>query len=138
MSGAAPGRGTTTAATGKTRVTARTKGNRAGAGSLARAQGRRADVVVRPVTEETWRDFRALFEARGSPHYCWCGVYKFKNAHLMKGEEKREAMGELVRGGTPIGVLAYAEGGTRPVGWCSIAPRESYVKLARSRTMPRQ
>ena len=33
-------------------------------------------------------------------------------------------------------MLAY-EGGA-PVGWCSIAPRETYVKLARSRTMPRR
>jgi GNAT superfamily N-acetyltransferase len=33
-------------------------------------------------------------------------------------------------------VLAYY--GDEPVGWCSIAPRESYVKLERSRTMPRK
>src|SRR5262249_43817912 len=37
--------------------------------------------------------------------------------------------------GTPVGVLAYVGGA--PAGWCSIAPRETYVKLARSRTMPR-
>ncbi len=41
----------------------------------------------------------------------------------------------LVAAGTPIGVLAYA--GERAVGWCSVAPRESYVKLQSSRTMPR-
>jgi len=45
-------------------------------------------------------------------------------------------MRKLVEGATPIGVLAYD--GEEPVGWCSVAPRESYVKLRRSRTMPRK
>jgi len=36
---------------------------------------------------------------------------------------------------TPIGVLAYRD--DEVVGWCSTAPRETYVKLERSRTMPR-
>ena len=53
----------------------------------------------------------------------------------MKKTEKKAAMRRLVTGGTPIGVLAYE--GDAPIGWCSIAPRETYVKLARSRTMPR-
>ena len=42
---------------------------------------------------------------------------------------------KLVDAGTPIGVLAYK--GTEPVGWCSVAPRETYVRLERSRSMPR-
>lgn len=40
-----------------------------------------------------------------------------------------------MRAGTPVGLLAY-EGG-EPVGWCSVAPRETYERLERSRTMPR-
>ncbi|HET7545088.1 MAG TPA: GNAT family N-acetyltransferase [Polyangiaceae bacterium] len=44
-------------------------------------------------------------------------------------------MRALVEAGTPVGVLAYQ--GDAPIGWCSVAPRETYVKLARSRTMPR-
>jgi GNAT superfamily N-acetyltransferase len=44
-------------------------------------------------------------------------------------------MQALVAAATPIGVLAYD--GDEPVGWCSVAPRETYVRLARSRTMPR-
>jgi GNAT superfamily N-acetyltransferase len=34
-----------------------------------------------------------------------------------------------------VGILAYD--GTKPVGWCSIAPRETYRALARSRTLAR-
>lgn len=85
---------------------------------------------VRPVTAETWDDFTRLFEARGAPHFCWCTAYRFRDA-----AEKQVSMERLVSRATPIGVLAY-QGGA-PVGWCSVAPRETYAKLERSRTMPR-
>jgi GNAT superfamily N-acetyltransferase len=39
----------------------------------------------------------------------------------------------LVDSGTPPGVIAYD--GTEPVGWCSLAPREAYVRLASARTL---
>jgi GNAT superfamily N-acetyltransferase len=91
--------------------------------------------VVRPVSGATWKDFQRLFESRGSPHYCWCTPYRFADAHLMQRTQKRAAMRQLVSDRTPIGVIAYR--GREPVGWCSVAPRESYVKLRRSRTMPR-
>jgi GNAT superfamily N-acetyltransferase len=94
--------------------------------------------VVLPVTAAGWDDFARLFEARGSPHYCWCSPYRFADAHEMDGGQKRAAMRRLVDGGTPVGVLAYDRRGGTPIGWCSIAPRESYVKLRRSRTMPRK
>ncbi len=45
------------------------------------------------------------------------------------------ALAGLVRRNTPVGVLAYAEG--EPVGWCSIAPRETYAALERYRGLPR-
>jgi hypothetical protein len=92
-------------------------------------------VRVLPVTKERWADFEALFAAKGSPHYCWCTPYRLRNAHELDGDAKRQAMRQWVAAGTPIGVLAYA--GKEVVGWCSVAPRETYVKLERSRTMPR-
>ena len=92
-------------------------------------------VEVRPVTAERWADFAALFEARGSPSYCWCTVYRKPSNVSMSNDEKRKAMQGLIQRATPVGVLAY-DGGA-PVGWCSVAPRETYVRLDRSRTMPR-
>jgi GNAT superfamily N-acetyltransferase len=53
----------------------------------------------------------------------------------MSGAERKRRMHGLVSKAVPIGVLAYD--GATPVGWCSIAPRETYTKLQRSRTMPR-
>ena len=43
------------------------------------------------------------------------------------------ALEGLVQAGTPIGVLAYLDG--EPVGWCSIAPRETYVALGRYKAL---
>jgi GNAT superfamily N-acetyltransferase len=50
-----------------------------------------------------------------------------------KGEINRRAMRRLVAGGAQPGILAYA--GDEPVGWCSIGPREQFVRLAASRTL---
>jgi hypothetical protein len=91
-------------------------------------------LTVRPVTPRNWTAMEALFSARGAPHYCWCTPYRFRDAHELDGDGKRARMHELVKN-HPIGVLAFD--GKTPVGWCSVAPRETYVKLARSRTMPR-
>jgi GNAT superfamily N-acetyltransferase len=44
-------------------------------------------------------------------------------------------MEAIVRGNETPGLLAYFDG--RPVGWCSIAPRESYSSLDRSRALKR-
>jgi GNAT superfamily N-acetyltransferase len=92
-------------------------------------------VQVRPVTKDNWEDFVRLFEAKGSPHYCWCTPYRIRAAQDLTNAEKKAHMQKLVGAGTPIGVLAYS--GTEPIGWCSIAPRETYLRLERSRTMPR-
>lgn len=92
-------------------------------------------IEVRPVTRESWNDFARLFEARGGPHYCWCTPYRVRGNEHLSDAQRKACMHKLVEAGTPIGVLAYD--GDEPVGWCSIAPRETYVKLERSRTMPR-
>lgn len=93
------------------------------------------EIQIHPVTASNWDDFERLFSKRGSPHYCWCSVYRFANNQDLTKDERKEGMRRLVSGGTPIGVVAYDA--REPVGWCSVAPRESYVKLERSRTMPR-
>jgi len=101
-------------------------------GSRAKRAG---GVSVRPVTPESWDDFARLFEAKGSPHYCWCTPFRVRGNPDLTSAEKKAVTRRLVGAATPIGVLAYVDG--EPVGWCSIAPRESYVRLEKSRTMPR-
>ena len=50
-----------------------------------------------------------------------------------KGARNRRAMKRLVESGQVPGLLAYSDG--EPVAWCSVAPRESFPSLARSRIL---
>jgi len=61
--------------------------------------------------------------------------WRLTNAQFekQKGEVNRQALKELVDSGKTPGLLAYD--GARPIGWCSLAPREEYARLARSRIL---
>ena len=48
-----------------------------------------------------------------------------------KGKQNKLAMRKLVKSGQVPGILAYA--GNKPIGWCSIGPREVYLSLIGSR-----
>ncbi|MBI4730053.1 MAG: GNAT family N-acetyltransferase [Acidobacteria bacterium] len=52
-----------------------------------------------------------------------------------KGAGNRRALKRIVDSGRVPGLLAYVGG--RPVGWCSVAPREEFGRLERSRTLAR-
>ena len=49
-------------------------------------------------------------------------------------QERIAGLAKLVCDGVPIGVLGYAD--DEAVAWCSIAPRDRYEALIRSRTLP--
>jgi GNAT superfamily N-acetyltransferase len=92
-------------------------------------------VHIRPVTTENWQAFVQFFEAKGSPHFCWCMSHRVRSGQTLNSSEKKASMETLVAARIPVGVLADI--GNVPVGWCSIAPRENYRRLDSSRTMPR-
>ena len=50
-----------------------------------------------------------------------------------KGAGTKRAFKQLIARGQVPGLLAYAEG--EPVGWCSVAPREDFSALERSRIL---
>jgi GNAT superfamily N-acetyltransferase len=52
-----------------------------------------------------------------------------------KGEENRHALKHMIEAGGVPGLLAYAD--AQPIGWCAVAPRESYAVLERSRILKR-
>jgi GNAT superfamily N-acetyltransferase len=93
-------------------------------------------VDVRPLTASRWDDFVDLFTrpgprgggGPGSGSGCWCMWWRLRR----RPEQNRAAMEQLVREGSTPGLLAY-DGG-RAVAWISVAPRESYGQLVRSRT----
>ena len=86
-------------------------------------------VEVREVDAARWPDFERLFESRGGPRWCWCRMWRrdadgrvpHDRAHM------KEAMRSRIMGGGRVGLLAYVDG--EPVAWCSVAPRETFVRV---------
>ncbi len=95
----------------------------------------RQKLTFRELTPETWPDFVALFGPRGACGGCWCMWWRVSSREFnaQKGEKNRRAMKAIVGGGAIPGILAYHEG--TPVGWCSVAPREEFPRLARSKIL---
>jgi hypothetical protein len=85
-------------------------------------------VRVEPVTAGNCETFSRLFEAKGGPHYCWCTSYRVRNASALTAVQKSALTRSCVDSGVPIGVVASE--GDEPIGWCSVAPRETYVRIA--------
>ena len=81
------------------------------------------------VTQETRARFESLFEQPGAPKYCWCMAWCHSSREHVQNDEKKRMMMALIDAGTPVGIVAELDG--KPVGWCSVAPRETYRKLSR-------
>lgn len=91
-----------------------------------------------PVSAENWPDLAAFFTQHGNPNYCWCTRWRlkssdFKNAKATERREKLAAM--VIRDNTPVGIMAYHQ--DKVIGWCSVAPRETYTLLENSTTLKR-
>jgi len=90
-----------------------------------------------PLTTERWPDFVRLFGERGACGGCWCMWWRLKRSEFerQKGEGNKKSMEALVNSGEVPGILAYKDG--EPVAWCSVAPRENFPALDRSRVLKR-
>ena len=93
-----------------------------------------------PLTPERWNDFEVLFGPRGACGGCWCMWWRLKRSDFdrQKGDANRLALQQIVASGEVPGLLAYnSSAGGPPVGWCSVAPREAFPALERSRILKR-
>jgi len=90
-----------------------------------------------PLTIDRWDDFVRLFGEHGAYGGCWCMWWRETRAEFEKrqGEGNRKAMRKIVKSEEVPGILAYAA--DEPAGWISIAPRENFSGLERSRTLKR-
>jgi GNAT superfamily N-acetyltransferase len=95
------------------------------------------DLEFYPLTPERWTDLEKLFGKHGASGGCWCMWWRLKRSEFekQKGEQNKKALKGIVDSGEIPGILAYANG--EAVGWCSVAPRESYPTLERSRVLKR-
>jgi len=94
-------------------------------------------IAYYPVTPDRLADLARFSESHGKFRYCSCMRWRLASSEYRRStkETRVEALDDLVRQGTPIGVLAYD--GDKPIGWCSIAPREAYGALDRFRALRR-
>jgi GNAT superfamily N-acetyltransferase len=92
-------------------------------------------ITFHPLTPERWSDFEKLFGPRGACGGCWCMYWRLSRTQYedQHGDLNRRSIKALVDSGNIPGILAYAD--DQPVGWCSIAPREEFTTLARSRIL---
>ena len=97
----------------------------------------RAPVFYRfhPVTPARWPDLERLFGPRGACAGCWCQYPRRAAAEFNagKGDGNRRELKRVIGTGAPVGVLAYV--GKEAVGWCAVAPRADYVRLAGSKIL---
>ena len=94
----------------------------------------RDDIELHPLTPDRWRDLEKLLGPRGAGG-CWCMYWRVARSEFKAGlgAGNKRALRRLVDDGDVPGVLAYRDG--EAVGWCSIAPRDEYASLNRSRTL---
>ncbi|MDX8456035.1 GNAT family N-acetyltransferase [Mesorhizobium sp. VK9D] len=81
------------------------------------------------VTQKTRGRFETLFEQPGAPKYCWCMAWRHSSREHIQNDEKKRMMTALIDVGTPVGIIAELDG--KAVGWCSVAPRETYRRLSK-------
>lgn len=89
---------------------------------------------VADATAERWDDVAAVLRTRGDPSRCWCQWFRLRRPDFdaTRVAQRRAALQEQVAAPVPPGVLAYDDAGV-PSGWCAVAPRADYPRLAASR-----
>ena len=90
---------------------------------------------IHPLTPDRWGDFVRLFGPKGACAGCWCMWWRLPHHQWLKqkGAGNKRAIHGIVQADEVPGLLAYV--GEDPVGWCAVAPRATYPRLATSRTL---
>lgn len=92
-------------------------------------------LTYQPLTPDRWEDFEAVFGPRGGTGGCWCMYWRLRHSEYeaQKGDANKQLMKGIIDSGHIPGIIAYA--GDQPVGWCSVAPRDEFTRLERSRIL---
>lgn len=96
-----------------------------------------AAIECHPVTRDRATALARFSEQHGKFRYCSCMRWRMTSTEYKRSTKNSRvtALDDLVQQSVPVGILAYLDG--EPVGWCSIAPRETYRALERYRALPR-
>ena len=96
-----------------------------------------SELKIFPLTKGRLKDLRALFDEGGDPKTCQCAFWRVPASGWGDWtRDRNRTVLEPLAGRRPApGLLAYADGGV--VGWVSVGPREDYIRLERSKVLPR-
>ncbi|MEE9190222.1 MAG: GNAT family N-acetyltransferase [Candidatus Neomarinimicrobiota bacterium] len=88
-----------------------------------------------PLTPDRWADLESLFGKHGAYGGCWCMWWRLKRSEFEKnqGALNKLEMKNIVESGRIPGIIVY--NAQKPVGWCSVAPRDEFGSLNRSRVL---
>jgi GNAT superfamily N-acetyltransferase len=90
-------------------------------------------IEVHDATADRWDDVDGVMGTRGDPGRCSCQYFRLRGKAWQTATPagNRAALrAQVVGDPVPPGVLAYSAG--EPVGWCAVALRSSYGRLAYS------
>lgn len=91
-------------------------------------------LIIEPLSKKNWKKFVELFGSKGACGNCWCMYYRLNRTEFEQGKTgdgNKTAMKDIVWKNYPTGLLGIYEG--KAIAWCAFAPREDFIKLARSR-----
>src|SRR5688500_20273776 len=95
------------------------------------------ELELPPLTRERLPDRRALFDEGGDPKTCQCAFWRTPATGWGDWTKARNqtVLEDLAGSELAPGLVAYAD--KRAIGWVSIAPREDYIRLERSKVLAR-
>jgi GNAT superfamily N-acetyltransferase len=91
-------------------------------------------LTFEPLSKEYWDQFEQLFGVQGACGNCWCMAYRLTRKDFNAGKTdniNKMKMKALVWDGKTTGLLAFYQG--QAIGWCALAPRKDFIRLAGSR-----
>jgi GNAT superfamily N-acetyltransferase len=93
------------------------------------------EIAFKPVSSANWTDLETLFSESGVQNGCWCMYWRIPRTEFQAnyGKGNKQSLKKISQAGVVPGILAYH--GTKPVGWCSVAPRTDFSVLGRSPTL---
>jgi hypothetical protein len=88
-------------------------------------------VTIADATVQRWDDVVAVMGTRGDASRCWCQWFRHDRSGFFASTaaQRREDLQAQVGATPPPGVVGYDAAGV-PSGWCALAPRADYPRLA--------
>lgn len=96
---------------------------------------RNLTLTIHPLTPSRRADIEQLFGPRGACGGCWCMAWRLPRKQWEAGKKanNKKLFLQLVDDNEKPGLVAYY--GKQPVGWVSVAPRDEFDYLQRSRVL---